>query len=127
MEQPRILIVDDEEDLTSAMVERLELRGFQVEAATSGIEALKRVSETDFDVLILDVKMPGIDGLQLMAEINRQHLDLPVILLTGHGSAAEAERGMREGAFDYLMKPIDLNTLVEKIRNAAGSKEGGKS
>jgi len=127
MEQPKILIVDDEEDLTSTMVERLELRGFQVEATTSGIDALKRVSETDFGVLILDVKMPGIDGLQLMAEIKRQHLDLPVILLTGHGSAADAERGVTEGAFDYLMKPIALETLVEKIRSAIGSKEGSKS
>ena len=127
MEQPKILIVDDEEDLTSAMVERLELRGFEVEAATSGIDALKLVSEADFGVLILDVRMPGIDGLQLMAEIKRQNLDLPVILLTGHGSTADAERGMREGAFDYVMKPIDLNTLVEKIQNAAGSEKGEKS
>ncbi len=122
MEQLKILIVDDEEDLTSTMVERLGLRDFQVEAATSGIDALKRVGEEDFDVLILDVKMPGIGGLQVMAEIKRQHLDLPVILLTGHGSAADAERGMREGASDYLMKPIDIDTLVEKIRDAVQSK-----
>ena len=127
MEQLKILIVDDEEDLTSAMAERLEIRGFQVETATNGIDALKRVSEVDFGVLILDVKMPGIDGLQLVAEINRQRLDLPVILLTGHGSVKDAERGMREGAFDYLMKPIDIDALVEKIRNATGSTEGGKS
>ncbi|NQT39598.1 MAG: response regulator [Planctomycetes bacterium] len=121
MKQLKILLVDDEEDLTSTMVERLGLRDFQVEAATSGIDALKRVSEGDFDVLVLDVKMPGIGGLQVMAEIKRQHLDLPVILLTGHGSAADAERGMKEGASDYLMKPIDIDTLVEKIRNAVQS------
>jgi DNA-binding NtrC family response regulator len=126
MEKLKILIVDDEEDLTSTMVERLELRGFQVEAATSGIDALKRVSEADFNVMILDVKMPGIDGLQVMAEIKRRHVDLQVILLTGHGSTADAERGMREGAFDYLMKPIDIDTLVEKIRSAAGRQKGGK-
>ena len=127
MEQLKILIVDDEEDLTSTMVDRLELRGFQVESATSGIEALQRVTETDFGVLVLDVKMPGVDGLQVMAEVKRRQLDLPVILLTGHGSTRDAERGLREGAFDYLMKPIDIDTLVEKIRSAAGDKERNKS
>ena len=118
MESLRILIVDDEEDFVSTLAERLTLRGFQVGAATCGADARRLVGEDDFNVLILDVKMPGIDGLELMAQIKEKHPDLPVILLTGHGSEADAERGMEEGAFDYLMKPIDIDELIEKIRSA---------
>ncbi len=125
MEPLKILIVDDEEDLAFTMAERLRLRGFQAEAVTSAIEALKRLGKDPFSVLVLDVKMPGIDGLQMMAEIKHKHQDLPVILLTGHGSAADAERGMRAGAFDYLMKPIDLERLIEMIKMSARAKEGG--
>ncbi len=123
MELPRILLVDDEEDFASALAERLMLRGFQAELATSGMDALRHIRECDFSVLILDVKMPGIDGLGLMAEIKRKRPNLPVILLTGHGSAADAETGMKKGAFDYLMKPIDIDELIEKIHDAAGSEE----
>jgi len=125
MPRGKILIVDDEEDLTSAMVERLRLRGFQAEATASGLDALKRLSETDFAALVLDIKMPGIDGLQLMAETKRQYPDLPVILITGHGSATDAERSMIRGASDYLMKPVDIGTLIETIDKALGSRETG--
>jgi DNA-binding NtrC family response regulator len=122
----RVLIVDDEEDLVSTMAERLELRGFEVETATSGTDALAHVGKSDFSVLLVDVKMPGVGGLELMAEIKRDHPDLPVILFTGHTSVADAERGIQEGAFGYLMKPIDIDTLIEKIRNAAGTRKGRK-
>jgi len=113
-----ILIVDDEGDLAFTMAERLALRGYRAEAVTSAIDALRRLGEDDFGVVVLDVKMPGIDGLHLMAEIKQHRRDLPVILLTGHGSAADAERGIREGATEYLMKPIDIEELVEKIKNS---------
>jgi DNA-binding NtrC family response regulator len=126
MEPVRILIVDDEEDLVSTMAERLALRGFQVETTGCGIDAIGLLLDEVFGVVILDVKLPGIDGLETMAEIIRQHPDLPVILLTGHGSAADAERGMKEGAFDYLVKPIDLDKLIDKIRSATGGEKGGK-
>ena len=124
MQSEMLLIVDDEEDLVSTLAERLELRGFQVETATSGIDALRHIGESEFSVLLLDVKMPGIGGVELLAEMRRKHLDLPVILFTGHGSVAEAKRGTQEGAFDYLMKPIDIEILVEKIRSAAGKAKG---
>ena len=124
MEQLRILIVDDEEDLVSILAERLALRGFQVEEATCGADALRHVREDDFSLLILDVKMPGIDGLALMAQIKQGHPDLPVILFTGHGCVADAKRGMAEGAFDYIMKPINIDELIEKIRNATGWENG---
>ncbi len=124
MEQLRILLVDDEEDFASILAERLMLRGFQAEVATSGVDALRHIREAPFSVLILDVKMPGIDGLGLMAEVKRQRPDLPVILLTGHGSVTSATTGMEAGAFDYLMKPIEIDALIEKIRDAAGRQKG---
>lgn len=123
MERLRILIVDDEEDFVSTLAERLALRGFQVQPATSGADARQHVHEDDFSVLILDVKMPGIDGLELMAEIKQKDPHLPVILLTGHGSGADAERGMEQGAFDYLMKPIDIDQLIEKVRKAVAARK----
>jgi DNA-binding NtrC family response regulator len=124
MEQLSVLLVDDEEDFASTLAERLAMRGFRAEVATSGIDALKRLREDDFSVLILDVKMPGIDGLGLLAEIKRKHPDVPVVLLTGHGSLANVETGMKVGAFDYLMKPIDIEELIEKISNAVGGEDG---
>ena len=126
MKELRILIVDDEEELVSALAERLVLRGFYVESATNGTDALRLSRQRDFDVMVADVKMPGIDGLDLMAAIKRDHPELPVILFTGHGSVVEAERGIQGGAFEYVMKPVDIDALVEKIRNAA-AKMGGKT
>ena len=127
MEPLRILLVDDEEDFASTLAERLVLRGSRVAVATSGTDALKHIRQTDFSVLILDVKMPGIGGLELMTEIKRKCPDLPVILLTGHGSVADGERGIREGAFDYLMKPIDIDELMEKIKHVVGRQKGRSS
>ena len=115
MEQLRILIVDDEEDFAATLAERLTLRGFQVEAASQRGRCAETRREDGFSILILDVKMPGIGGLQLLSQIKATHPDLPIILLTGHGSVADAERGMEEGAFDYLMKPVDIDDLIEKI------------
>ena len=126
MERIKILIVDDEEDLVSTLAERLALRGFEVEAATTGAEALERLGQNGFSVLVVDVKMPGIGGLELTAEIKRSHPNLPVILFTGHTSRDDAERGMQEGACDYLVKPIDIEKLIAKIRNAVGGKESPK-
>lgn len=124
MEPLRILVVDDEEDLVSTLAERLALRGFQVETATRGDDALRYVAGGDFNVLILDVKMPGIDGLELMGQIRQKRPDLPIILFTGQASTADAERGMREGACDYVLKPVDLDDLIDKITSAADSKRG---
>ena len=123
----RVLIVDDEEDLVSTLAERLDLRGIEVNTATNGTDALECLRGEDFSVLILDVKMPGMGGLALLTEIKRIRPEVPVILFTGYGSVADAEKGMEEGAFDYLMKPIDIDQLMEKIRKAAGLKESPES
>ena len=127
MEPLRILLVDDEEDFASTLAERLVLRGSSVAVATGGADALKLLRTDEFSVLILDVKMPGIGGLGLMNEIKRKYPDLPVILLTGHGSVADGERGIREGALDYLMKPIDIDELMERIKHVVGSQKGRSS
>lgn len=126
MEGITLLIVDDEEDLVSAMAERLMLRGFRVETATSGAEALSCLAERGFDLVLVDVKMPGIHGLAVLAEIKRKQPALPVILFTGHSSVADAEKGIQEGAFSYLMKPIEIERLIEEIRRAAGTGKGAK-
>ncbi len=123
MEVTSILIVDDEDDLVSTMAERLDLRGFPVKTATNATDALRLVSENSFSVMILDVKMPGIGGLELMAEIRRKDPDLPVILFTGHGSSADAEKGIDEGAIACLLKPVDIDELIAKVRTAARGKE----
>jgi DNA-binding NtrC family response regulator len=127
MEPLSVLLVDDEEDLVLAMAERLALRGFHVDTATNAADALRRLAEKDFSVLILDVKMPGRGGLRLMSEIKKEHPNLPVILFTGHGSTADAARGVQEGAFDCLMKPVQVDELIEKIRTAAGVTKGSCS
>jgi DNA-binding NtrC family response regulator len=123
MDQVRILIVDDEEDLISTMAERLELRGFQVDTATTGADALTLVAESTYSVLILDVKMPGISGLELMTRIKQEQPNLPVILFTGHSSLADARRGTQEGASAYLLKPIKIDEMMNTIRNAIGGNE----
>jgi two-component system OmpR family response regulator len=119
MTGPRILIVDDEAELVSALVERLNLRGFRAAGVTTGAAALTRVAAADFDVVLLDVKMPGLGGLEVIKTIKTEHPEVQVILLTGHGSARDAEAGMQLGAFDYLMKPITITDLVRVLQAAA--------
>jgi DNA-binding NtrC family response regulator len=120
MPGPRVLIVDDEAELVSALEERLALRGFQASGVTTGAEALARVAEGGYDVVLLDVKMPGLGGLQVIQTIKAEHPDVQVVLLTGHGSARDAAEGMRLGAFDYLMKPVKIGDLVRILHAAAG-------
>jgi DNA-binding NtrC family response regulator len=123
VERIKILVVDDEVELVSTLAERLVLRGFEVDSATTGAAALERLEQREFSVLLVDVKMPGLGGLELTAQIKRSYPHLPVILFTGHTSRDDAERGMQEGACDYLVKPIKIEELIEKIRKAVRSKE----
>ena len=117
----RILIVDDEVELVTALKERLTLRGFQAEGVTTGTEALEFLENNPCDVVLLDVKMPGLGGLEVIEQIKTHWITLEVILLTGHGSARDVEDGMALGAFDYLMKPVKIDELV-KVLEAAGAK-----
>jgi DNA-binding NtrC family response regulator len=119
----RVLFVDDEDELVSAVVERLEIRGLHAVGETSGSAALERLEAEDFDVVVVDVKMPGIGGLEVIRRIKDRMPNLEVILLSGHGSAGDTEEGLRLGAYDYLMKPIKIDVLVEHIRQAAMGRE----
>ena len=120
MDPLRILIVDDEEELVSALRERLNLRGFQAQGVTTGAAALELIEEAAFDVVLLDIKMPELGGLEVIRQIKDLRPRLQVVLLTGHGSVKSVEEGMALGAFDYLMKPVKIDNLVG-ILTAAGS------
>jgi DNA-binding NtrC family response regulator len=119
MDDVRVLFVDDEEELVSAVVERLELRGIAAQGATSGRDALELLERESFDVVVLDVKMPGLGGLEVVRQINRRHPGTKVVLMTGHGSVEDSERGQQLGAIAYLQKPVDLDTLIDIVRSAA--------
>jgi DNA-binding NtrC family response regulator len=112
-------LVDDEEEFVSAFSERLMLRGIEVDSALNGEEALARLLENEFEVVILDVMMPGLGGLEVLRQIKTTHPNTQVILLTGHGATREGIEGMRLGAFDYLIKPVDIEEMLEKMKEAA--------
>jgi DNA-binding response OmpR family regulator len=119
MDQLRVLVVDDEVELVQTLIERLQLRGIDAEGATTGSEAMERLEGREFDVVVLDVKMPGIDGLDLLRKIKKLRPTLNVILLTGRGSDRESQIGLGEGAFDYLVKPINIEDLIKRMKDAA--------
>ncbi|HUB77497.1 MAG TPA: response regulator [Bryobacteraceae bacterium] len=119
----RVLFVDDEEDLVSTVVERLELRGIEATGAVSGEQALTLVERQPFDVVLLDVRMPGLGGLEVIQRIKRTHPDLEVILLSGHGAREDVETGRRFGAFEYLQKPVDLEDVIATLHRAAARRE----
>jgi DNA-binding response OmpR family regulator len=121
----RVLLVDDEEEFVAALSERLTLRGIEVDSALNGEEALARLVEKDFEVVILDVMMPGLGGLEVLRQIKLIHPNTQVILLTGHGSTREGIEGMRLGAFDYLIKPVDIEEMLAKMKEAAKTARAG--
>lgn len=113
-----VLIADDEIEFASTLVARLKLRNFQATMANSGKAALAAIEDEQPDVLILDLKMPDLDGLEVLASLKENYPDLAVIILTGHGSFEAGRQGMELGAYDYIMKPVDLNLLLVKIEDA---------
>jgi two-component system, OmpR family, response regulator len=118
MEKFRILIVDDEQDFLETIIKRLKTRGIEVTGAESGYKALEFLDGHDVDVIILDVKMPGMDGIETLREIKKKKPLVEVIMLTGHASVESGIQGMQLGAFDYVMKPVALDELLEKVRQA---------
>lgn len=122
-----VLLVDDEQGFVDALSRRLKLRGFKPAGAFSGQEALDKLDQggaSTYDVVVLDVKMPGMDGLETLAELKEKHPLIEVIMLTGHATVESAIDGMKQGAFDYLMKPCDMDVLTEKLNQAATKKRG---
>ena len=123
MSKPLIMLVDDEVGFVETMTKRLEKRDFKVITALSGDEALEELSKNrNLDVVVLDVKMPGMDGLETLTEIKKTYPLCEVIMLTGHATIESAIEGMKLGAFDYLMKPCEIDTLVSKVEEAGQKK-----
>lgn len=122
MEAIRILLVDDEVDFLETLSKRLKKRQVDVGQVTSGEEALVFLDSHPVDVVVLDVKMPGMGGMATLREIKKAHPLVEVILLTGHADMESAVQGMEMGAFDYLMKPMDIDELLYKVQDAAKKK-----
>jgi DNA-binding response OmpR family regulator len=114
----KVLLVDDEPDFATTLAERLRLRGITATVASDGEEALRQVSENPPQLVVLDMMMPGLGGLGVLRHLKRDHPHLPVILLTGRGSTKDGIEGMRLGALDYLMKPLKIEELIEKMEQA---------
>ena len=118
-----VLLVDDEVSFIETFSERLELRDFEISKAFSGEEALRVLEENQkIEVVILDGKMPGMDGIETLTEIKRRNPLVEVIMLSGHADLASATEGMKHGAFDYLMKPVDIDPLIAKVTEAVAKK-----
>ena len=122
MEKFKVLIVDDELDFLETIIKRLRARNIEVSGVESGYLALEALDSSSPDVIILDVKMPGMDGIETLREIKKKKPLTEVIMLTGHASVESGIQGMQLGAFDYLMKPIALDELLEKVRQAYARK-----
>lgn len=118
VERLKVLFVDDETDFLNTLLKRMTKRGLDVCGAGSGEEGIDRMQAGPCDVVILDVRMPGMDGIQVLREIKKQWPLTEVIMLTGHASLEAAREGMELGAFDYLMKPVDIDELLYKIEDA---------
>jgi len=118
MDNLRVLVVDDEADFLETIVMRLRRRKIDATGVDGGKKALEIVENERFDVVVLDVLMPGMDGIETLKLLKKRKPFLEVIILTGHGSVESGLQGMQFGAFDYIMKPADLDELLEKIQQA---------
>jgi DNA-binding NtrC family response regulator len=124
MEPLRVLVVDDEQELVEALVERLNMRGVEAFGVTSGSAALARLEAEPFDVVLLDMKMPAPGGLEVLRELKARWPEREVVLLTGHGSIGDVALGMELGAFEYLVKPVDIEALMTVLLEAGENKNG---
>lgn len=128
MAMAKLLIIDDEVEFASTLRQRLRLRGMDTTDVHSGTEGLAKLAEIGPEVVILDLKMPDMNGLDVLVGIKAHDPSIEVIMLTGHGSGAAGIQAMEKGAFNYIMKPVDLNELLEKINLACEKrKRAGQS
>ena len=126
MPNTQLLIIDDEERFLSTTKALLDKRGLNTFTAANGADAMKILGTERIDVIILDVKMPGLDGVEVLRVIKKRHPLVEVIMLTGHASAESAVDGLSLGAFDYLMKPCDIQTLMDKVNEAHAKKDAAE-
>ncbi len=115
----KVLLVDDEQDFVEVLAERLRTRGLTVDTAVTGLTAVVKAEETRFDAIVLDMAMPGMDGIETLERLLELNPDLQVILLTGRATLEQAVTAIKLGALDLLEKPAELDTLVKKIEDAA--------
>ena len=118
MDNFRVLLVDDEKDFLETLIKRLRKRKLDAFGASGGLEAIRIVTDEDVDVVVLDVKMPDMNGIETLEQIKKVRPAAEVIMLTGHADMEVAIQGMELGAFDYLMKPADIDELLYKIQDA---------
>jgi len=123
----KILLVDDEEDFIRTLSERLDLRDLASDTAFDGEQALRFVGHQEPDVMILDLKMPGIDGMEVLRRVRRNFPQIQVIIQTGHGNDLDEAEARRLGVFDYLKKPVNIELLIERIKAAHRAKNAGDS
>ena len=118
MEKIKILLVDDEKEFVETLSERIRMRDHDSKVALNGEEALKHIDDDLPDVVVLDLKMPGIDGMEVLRRIRKAYPNVQVIMLTGHGSDKDEKEAKKLGAFEYLQKPVEIDTLMKKIKKA---------
>ena len=114
----KVLIIDDERPIRNSLKEILEYEKLTVKEATNGIEGLDVLSKNDFDLILCDIKMPGMDGIELLSKIQEEKPEIPVIMISGHGNVETAVDALKKGAYDFIEKPIELNRLLVTVRNA---------
>ncbi len=123
MENARILLVDDETDFTDTMSQLLQTRGYRVTAVNGGESAIKALGQGRYDVMVLDLKMPGMDGMATLKEAKKLEFFTETLILTGHATVDTALEAIKLGAYDYLTKPCDIDELVQKIQGAWKKKD----
>lgn len=120
--EAKVLLVDDEEDFLETLSSRLKMRGLKVSAVTSGEQAVSEAKEQEYDAIIVDLSMPGLDGLETLKRIKADNPNAEIIMLTGHGSIQSGIEAMKLGAGDFLQKPVELSELMTKIGEAKNKK-----
>ncbi|HBI15242.1 MAG TPA: response regulator [Desulfobulbaceae bacterium] len=118
MAEMKVLLVDDEETFVQTLSERLKMRDLKSDMAYDGNQAIDFVDENEPDVMVLDLKMPGIDGLEVLRRVKKKYPNIQVIILTGHGTDKDEEESRRLGVYDFLKKPVDIEELVGRIKSA---------
>lgn len=123
MDKFHALLVDDEKELVLTLIERLAYRGINAEYATSGDQAIEKFKESSYDIVVIDLKLPGMSGEELLRYVKKSYPDLPVLMITGHGSGHDGTFSKPEGVYDLLPKPIDLSELIKMMRKAIDAKQ----
>ena len=120
----KILVIDDERGIRNTLKEVLEYEGHQVEPATNGTEGLELFAAGNFDLVLCDIKMPEMDGIEVLEKMNESHPDIPVIMISGHGNIDTAVEAIKKGAYDFIEKPLDLNRILVTMRKPSGRGAG---